>query len=339
VSRLRTASLVHGHAADRGATVTVLPERERLAHVDPRVWKLLFRCLQPVDIDELRAEGFEDDVIEAARSLRLVVDADADCLWEEHRWTRGAHLLFSQLDAAYVDDDATDGTDTRRHEVARYLRERPYPPRRPYEGTPFALPEPAGEPPIGALDALATRRSVRAFARRAVPVATIAEILWAATVKVREAERAQASGDPYELLNSYYAWLDLHIVNQGIDGLPPGVHRYDPLEHVLWRTRDDAADDEVVAIAAHQPWAAGSGAAIFLAVQWDRWRWLYRSSRGYMTLLVQAGEFSQELLGAIYRRRLGAWVTPAIHETSAAKLLSLPAGIDALMLVKLGPAA
>lgn len=339
MSRVRTASLIHGHAADRGATVTVLPERERLAHVDARVWKLLFRCLETAGVDELRAEGFEDDVIEAARSLRLVVDAEADRLWEEHRWPRGAHLLFSQLDATYVDDDASDATGIRRDEVERYLHERPYPPRRPYEGTPFALPKPAGEPPLGALDALATRRSVRAFARRPVPLATIAEILWTATAKVREAELAQASGDPYELLNSYYAWLDLQLVNQGIDGLPPGVYRYDPLEHVLWRTREEAGDDDVVAIAAHQPWAAGSGAAIFIAAQWDRWRWLYRSSRGYMTALVQAGELSQELLLAIYRRRLGAWVTPAIHESGAATLLSLPAGVDALMMVKLGPPA
>jgi Nitroreductase family len=338
---LRTASLVHAHAANRGATVTVLGERERLARVDRAVWELLFRCLDPASANDLRSEGFDDEVIDTAVSLGLLVDAADEGerwarKWEDHRWSRGAHLLFSQLDLAYLDEDPDDADAARRDELESYLDARPYPARHPYDGDPFPLPQPPDDPPVPLLEALASRRSVRRFARAPVPLDIVAAILWTATAKVRQADRQHASGDPYKLLSSFYTWLDLHLVNQGITGLPPGAYRYDPLDHVLWRTRAEVPADDVVAAVAHQPWAAGSGAALFVAAQWDRFRWLYRHSRAYINLLIQAGEFTQEILNGVYRWRLGGWVSPAVHESRASALLGLPAGVDAVMFVKFG---
>jgi hypothetical protein len=338
---LRTASLVHAHASDRGATITVLGERERLARVDRAIWELLFRCLDPASVDELRSDGFEDEVIDTALSLGLLVDAGDEGdrwarQWEDHRWSRSAQLLFSQLDLAYLDEESDDAAAGKRDEIERYLDARPYPARHPYGGEPFPLPHPRDDPPVPLLEALASRRSVRRFGRAPVPLEIIASILWSATAKVRQADRQHASGDPYQLLSSFYTWLDLHLVNQGVSGLPPGAYRYDPFDHVLWRTRDDVTAGDVVATVGHQPWAAGSGAALFVAAQWDRFRWLYRQSRAYISLLIQAGEFTQEILNGVYRWRLGGWVSPAVHESRASALLGLPAGVDAVMFVKFG---
>ena len=230
-----------------------------------------------------------------------------------------------------------DLTATRRAEVERHLSESPYPERLVAQGEVVELPRPADDPPLSLLAALAERRSVRKFAREPAPLATVAAILFDATAKVREAEALKASGDPYLLLSSFYAWLDLRVVNQGIAGLPPGAFQYDPLEHVLRRTRDEATDADVIATVAHQPWAGGAGAALYVCVQWERFRWLYRHSRAYVNVLIQVGEFAQEVLNAVYRRRLGGWVTPAVQESRAAELLSLPGGVDAMMFVKFGP--
>jgi hypothetical protein len=335
--------MVHAHAAHAGATVTVAGAGERLAHVDARVWDLLFRCLDPATPDELRAEGHRDDAIDTALSLGLLVDSDdererAARSWEDHRWTRAAHLLFSQMDLSYVDAAGNgDLTAIRRAEVERRLCESRYPERVVAPGEEIELPRPTADPPLSLLTALAGRRSVRKFTREPVPLATVAAILFDATTKLREAEALKESGDPYLLLSSFYAWLDLRMVNQGVDGLPPGVFQYDPLEHVLRRTGEHADDDEVIATVAQQPWAGGSGAALYVCVQWERFRWLYRHSRAYVNVLIQVGEFAQEVLNGVYRRRLGGWVTPAVQESRAAELLSLPAGVDAMMFVKFGP--
>ena len=98
-----TSSMVHAHAVHAGAAVTVAGSGERLARVDVRVWELLFRCLEPAALDDLRAEGHGEDAIETALSLGLLADSDdererAARSWEDHRWSRAAHHLFSQMD-------------------------------------------------------------------------------------------------------------------------------------------------------------------------------------------------------------------------------------------------
>jgi SagB-type dehydrogenase family enzyme len=188
------------------------------------------------------------------------------------------------------------------------------------------------------LDSLVARRCVRSFAGDPIPLEVLASILVESTRLLRAAEHSKVDGDPVSLLNSYFAWLQIYIVVQGVDQITRGVYQYDPLgNHLRW-VGPARSDDEIAVCVHGQTWIGGGGFCLFAAAQWDRYMWVYRHARAYMNLLVQVGEFGQEVLFPACRLGLGAWMTPAIYESAAARLLALePLAEDAVFFLKIGP--
>jgi len=65
--------------------------------------------------------------------------------------------------------------------------------------------------------------------------------------------------------------------------------------------------------------------------------WIYRHSRAYINLLIQAGELGQEIFMAANKYGLGGWGTPAVDEDMAASFLSYDSQQeDALYFLKIG---
>lgn len=344
--RVTTTPLLAAHCRYRSATLTT-SEGDRFGHVAPRIWELLFRCLESAEVSDLLTEWSAEELA-AAVDARLLVDAGAQqaatlSLWEHSNWIRMGHLLASQLDIPYLEQDSSSQAEVlaplsqeRREQIASYLAERPYPARARFEGDSIALEGRDVEPPLRRIDASYGRRSVRRFAPVPVSAEAFGSVLWTATANIRLAESSKESGDPYFLLNSFYTWADIYVVVQEVAGIERGVFRYDPLEHELFRVRNGVSDDEILATIARQPWALGTGAALYLCSQWDRYRFLYRHSRAYINLLIQVGELAQEFVTAISSWGLGCWESPAIQEKQAAALLDTPVGVDPVLFLKFG---
>ncbi|MFF4850567.1 SagB/ThcOx family dehydrogenase [Streptomyces sp. NPDC001194] len=326
-----------------------LAARERLRTVGARAWELLYFHLEARTGSEAAAAGFGPAEREQALAAGLLVDADATATedmfrWEEHRWSRAAYLLYSQQDLPYVEpvgrgEKLTALSDFRRGQIAGFQSARGYPERFRIDPVhEIALPTPQ-EPITYSLDSMLGRRSVRKFADGPVTAETLGAVLYHATANVRMAEESKASGDPYFLLNSFYTWLHVYVVVQGVEGVPRGVYQYDAVRNTLLATGGEPTDEEVAATIQGQNWIGGGGVSLFVTVQWDRYQWLYRHSRAYLNLLIQMGEFAQEVLQAAYQLGLAGWLTPAIAESRAASLLGLDAvasDADAMYYLKLG---
>lgn len=190
------------------------------------------------------------------------------------------------------------------------------------------------------LDAMYHRRSYRSFSKRAVPLASLANVLFEATRNIRIAEASKADGDEFYLLNSFYSWLNLYLVVQGVEGLGAGVYQYDPQDHALTDLGLAAVSNEQIGSAIQgQSWIGGGGFCLLIGVQWERYAWIYRHSRAYLNLLIQVGEFAQEVLMSAYSNGLVGWMTPAVGEGDFARLLSLEKGCeDITYFIKLGEA-
>jgi SagB-type dehydrogenase family enzyme len=158
-----------------------------------------------------------------------------------------------------------------------------------------------------------------------VAAGTLGALLHHATANVRMAEDSKASGDPYYLLNSFYTWLHVYVVVQGVEGIRRGVYQYDFDENALLAVGTQPSDEDLASTIQGQNWIGGGGVSVFVVVQWDRYQWLYRHSRAYLNLLIQIGEFAQELLQAAYQLGLVGWLTPAVAESRAAAMLGLDA--------------
>jgi nitroreductase len=170
-------------------------------------------------------------------------------------------------------------------------------------------------------DRVLARRSVRQFARQPMPAPVLHDVL-------------DAAGRVLP------AWphLRLLVAVQDVTDLARGVHRYTPGATGPLDLARKGLDDRQLRDCAHQYWVLGTGATVFVTVNWT----LLEQSHGrgpdaYTQLLLECGRVAHTLVLAAARLGAGTWMTPAIDEKTAAAVLGLdPAVEEALYLVKVG---
>jgi SagB-type dehydrogenase family enzyme len=317
----------------------------RFRFASRRAAEIATAFLEPRSIASAEQDGFTPSELQEAREAGILV-SEEECgslsLWERHGWSRPAYLLFSQMDIPYREfRDAGDGrgalASRRRAAIDEYERAGSYPHPEPLaSGIQLDLP-----PPRAAtlrLSALTSRRSLRVFSKSPPTAEQIAGVLHAGTRSLRMLAADRASGDSFRLLNSFYSWAHLFVVAQDVQGVRRGVFEYDWMEHRLLGAAAPPSDDALLACLQGQQWVLGTGFVVFIVADMRGYAWLYRHSRAYIHLLIQAGELGQELLMAATDLGLGGWTSPAVHESRTAALLGLPDddAVDPISMVKLG---
>ncbi|CAM5592876.1 hypothetical protein SABIM44S_00013 [Streptomyces abikoensis] len=167
------------------------------------------------------------------------------------------------------------------------------------------------------------RRSVRKFARKALPREDLEAVLAAVG-------RLMAS----------WPHMRLYVAAQQVDHVPEGVHAYRPGDGSLMLLRP-GVDGHGMLAATHQFWSLGSGAVLLIGVCW---RDLERAHGGgpdaYLHALTECGRLGHVAVLAATVRGLGAWMTPAIDEEAIAELCGLGdlegKGGDVLYMIKIG---
>jgi SagB-type dehydrogenase family enzyme len=181
-------------------------------------------------------------------------------------------------------------------EVARWraARARSATPSEGREGLVLAAPGAGAIPADGVADVIRRRGSSRRFARRAVPLESLAITLLGATRGIAADFLA-----PGEQLN------DLFLVAHAVDGLAPGAYalRRDSLRLEPLRLGDFRAETGYLGLEQALP-ADASAAVFFLA---DLHAILERfGNRGYRAAQLEAGILGGRLYLAQYAQRLGA---------------------------------
>jgi SagB-type dehydrogenase family enzyme len=302
--------------------------------------------LDPHTREEAFAVGISNARVDEALEANLILEANSELAaaalqWETNNWSRAAFLVFSQMNLQYLEPHPEKAiqlrtlTEFRRRTIAEYQQRASYPARRSRRGSTITLSVP--EKSDFDLDALVSRRSVRSFSREPISFACFSRVLYEATTNCRDAEDSKSTGDPYFILNSFYSWLTLYVVVQGVDEIERGSYWYDPIEHQLVEIKSDVNDDQIKASIQYQGWIRGGGFCVFVGAHWERYMWIYRHSRAYINLLIQVGEFGQELLQSAYTNSLGGWLTPAVNESAAGDLFDLDTSQEEILyFVKLG---
>jgi hypothetical protein len=303
-----TSPLVFLRASRRGTVAFDAIGRRRRRGVSRREAELMLFFLEPAPAASALAAGFTEAEIRAGLASGILLDPasrayDLAVRWENAGWSRAACLTFSQFDVECL----------------------------------------AGEPDLeelaapGRLDSVIRRRTVRRFSSRAAPRDVLAGVLSDATSRVRLAAPSLRSRGPSRTPNSPCSWLRIYVVVQRVEDVAPGIYLYAPLANELRRVARRPRARELAACVQSQPWIAGGGWCCFLVAEWERFMRMNRCSRGYMDLLIRIGEFAQECLQAAYPYGLGAWVTVAVDEERASRLLGLDrAREEALYFLKIG---
>ncbi|NDY43355.1 SagB/ThcOx family dehydrogenase [Dissulfurirhabdus thermomarina] len=198
--------------------------------------------------------------------------------------------------------------------------------------TTLALPPPELSGGASLAQALAARRSVRAFAPGPLPPAALSQLLWAA-------QGITGPGPAYRTAPSGGALhpLDVYAVSGegGVAGLPAGVYRYRPQGHEISRVAAGDRRRDLAAASLGQWWMAEAPAAFVFTVEYARITGKY-GTRGIRYALVEAGCAAQGLLLAAVALGLGGTLVGAFRDAEVQAVLGLPPPHEPVAVIPVG---
>jgi SagB-type dehydrogenase family enzyme len=176
----------------------------------------------------------------------------------------------------------------------------------------------------GVFDALARRRSVRAYSRDPLEIGELGALLWAAAgVTARQDgfafRTAPSAGGLYP--------IEHYVVANGVAGLEPGLYHYDVLGRALERLTAGDLRLLIAHAALDQRIAADAQAVFVWTAVLERSRWKY-GERFARYVLLDAGHIAGNVALAATALGLGSCQIAAFFDDEAAGLLGVEPDLE-----------
>ncbi len=193
----------------------------------------------------------------------------------------------------------------------------------------LTLPRPALDGDVSVEAAIARRRSVRDFAPSPLASSDVGQILWAAQGITGHGLRraAPSAGALYP--------LEAYLVAGSVEGLAPGVYRYDPRGHQLTLVRDGDVRAHLAAVALGQSWVARAPAVLVLAAIHERSERKY-GVRGRRYVSIEVGHAAQNVYLQATADGLATVIVGAFPDQAVQRALGLPPEHAPMALMPIG---
>jgi SagB-type dehydrogenase family enzyme len=187
----------------------------------------------------------------------------------------------------------------------------------PAPRTRIELPSPTFAGGLPLWDALARRRSVRAFREAPLPLAALSRLLWAAQGVTRRTfgrdfRTAPSAGALYP--------VETYLAVHSVEGLEPGIYHYDVHGHTLELVSAGDFRAAVAAAALGQEFTASANAVFIWTAVFARSKVKYRE-RAYRYIYLDAGHIAQNLALAAVTLGLGSCQIAALFDDEANALV------------------
>ena len=191
------------------------------------------------------------------------------------------------------------------------------------------LPDPNLKGETSLEEALYERRSVREFSTEPLTLAEVSQLLWAGQGKTSDwgGRTAPSAGATYP--------LETYLVAGTVEGLLPGVYRYDPEDHALVKTRDGDVRERLGAAALGQSWVKEAPVSIVVTAVYERTTGKY-GDRGVVYVHMEAGHAAQNICLQATALDLGAVTVGAFYDDQVGDIVALPAGEFPLYVIPVG---
>ncbi len=180
-------------------------------------------------------------------------------------------------------------------------------------------------------EALAGRRSIRAYEPGPLTSEEVSQLLWAAQGVTGDGGfRAAPSGGATYPLETY-------LISGNVTGIEPGLYRYVPATHSLLVVQSGDLRASLSEAALAQPCIRDAAAVVVLTAVYDRTTERY-GDRGKMYVHMDVGHAAENLLLQATALGLGAVPVGAFRTRTIAGLLGLPESETPLYLLPIGRA-
>jgi SagB-type dehydrogenase family enzyme len=179
------------------------------------------------------------------------------------------------------------------------------------------LPEPHLESETSVESALAARRSVREFESAELTPQEAGQLLWAAQgITNDERDRTAPSAGALQP-------VELYLTVGEVDGVPPGVYRYEPQGHALTLVAEGDRRSDLAAAALGQAWVRSAPAAIVITAVVQRTAKKY-GDRARRYVQIEVGHVAQNVYLQAETLGLGTVMVGAFEDVEVQEALDLP---------------
>ena len=194
------------------------------------------------------------------------------------------------------------------------------------------LPYPKLKGNVSVEEALLMRRSIREYLPKPLTLKQLAQILWAAQgiTELRYKFRtAPSAGATYP--------LELYVVVKtgGVEGLKPGIYRYDVETHTLMLIREGDYSRELAKAALDQDWVRDAPVNIVIVADYERTT-RYYGDRGYQYVHMEVGHVGENIYLQAVSLNLGTVAVGAFYDNQVAEILNLPPKYRPLYIMPIG---
>ena len=193
------------------------------------------------------------------------------------------------------------------------------------------LPQPRWTGEVSVEQALKSRRSVRSFNSRALSLAEVSQLLWAAQgITGGRFRTAPSAGALYP--------LKVHLAVGNVEGLKPGVYRYYPAEHSLSEVLEGDVRESLARSAHRQEWVAEGAIALVFSAVYESTTRKY-GERGIRYVHMEAGHAAQNVYLQAQALGLSTVTVGAFIDSSVRRLLRLQDREQPLSIMPVGEPA
>ena len=201
----------------------------------------------------------------------------------------------------------------------------------------YTLPAPNTDGAISVESALANRRSQRSFQDKALSQEQLSQILWSAygVTLPRPASPAQRGGLRTAPSAGALYPLEIYAIIGNVDGIEPGVYKYDSGEHSIKQVIAGDVRAELSAAALNQSMVREAPMSIFYSAIFNRTTDRY-GERGVLYVYIEVGHSAQNVYLQVEAMGLGTCAIGAFTDDTVRELLNLPAEEEPLYLMPVG---
>jgi SagB-type dehydrogenase family enzyme len=194
------------------------------------------------------------------------------------------------------------------------------------------LPPPETAGTVSVEEAIALRRTVRAFLPRSLEMRQLSQLLWAAqgiTGKRGLKRAAPSAGALYP--------MDVYVVaGPGAVGqLAAGGYRYEPGDHALSHVKGGDLRVPMANASLHQMWMAGAPLDFVITAEYRRITGKY-GERGIRYAMMEAGHMGQNLFLQARALGLGAGIVGAFRDAELIEVLGISSFHEPLLVMPVG---